>query len=263
MENSFINPEVKISDDNMSHFNRYTKQRGTRDARRIYHRVFAGDIATLGRKDSRTEGYPFCSVAPFILDYTGNPVIFTADLAEHTKNAFANGKASLMMRQVERQQQIETGWRLACVGELKEITGQDRDRVGESYLRYYPEAKQYMTVHDFHFFRLNLVVARIIMGFGKISWVEAEDLAVASPFTRDEESGIIEHMNNDHEAAIKYYLKNLGVSISDDLIMPRMVAISQFGAVIDYHHHLHFVAFDEVANDVDEVRQQLLKLAKV
>lgn len=247
----------------MSNFNRYTKQSGTHDARHIYHRVFAGDIATLGRKDSRTEGYPFCSVAPFILDYTGNPVIFTADLAEHTKNAFANGKASLMMRQVERQQHIETGWRLACVGELKEVTGQDLGRVGESYLRHYPGAERYMAVHDFHFFRLNIVVARVIMGFGKISWVEAEDLAIASPFTHDEERRIIEHMNNDHEAAIKHYLKNLGVSVADDLTFPRMVAIRQFGAVIDYHHHLHFVAFDEIANNVDEVREQLVKLAEL
>lgn len=262
MTDPVLQPQEKIDDNNMPHFSRYTKERGARDARRIYRSVFAGDMATLGREDSLAAGYPFGSVTPFIIDYTGSPVIFTADVAEHTKNAFANGKASLMMRQVSCQHHIETGWRLTCAGDLQALTGDDHDRVAESYFRYYPEAKGYASVHDFHFFRLNIAAARVIMGFGKISWIKAAELAIASPFTQDEERNMIDHMNDDHEAAIKHYLKRLGVSVDDALLPPRMVGISQFGAVVDYHHHLHFVEFDEPAHDVMQARQQLVKLAK-
>ncbi len=255
-------PKEKINDSNMLRFNRYTKKRGIRDARRIYRTVFAGDMATLGRAKTPAAGYPFGSVTPYMLDHTGSPVIYTANVAEHTKNAFANGKASLMMRQVERQHQIETGWRLTCVGDLIEVTGQDRERVAESYFRYYPEAKKYGKVHNFHFFRLHIVAARVIMGFGKISWVKPEDLVIASPFTREEENRIINHMNDDHLDAIKHYLHNMGVTVKDGLKPPRMVSINQFGAVIDYHHHLYFVEYDNVAENTKAVREQLVALAK-
>lgn len=255
-------PNEKIDDNNMSHFNRYTKERGTRDAQRIYRAVFAGDMATLGREDTRAAGYPFGSVTPYIIDHTGSPVIFTANVAEHTKNAFANGKASLMMRQVERQHYIETGWRLTCAGDLTEVTGEDKDRVAEAYFRVYPEAEEYGQVHDFYFFRLNIVAARVIMGFGKISWVEPQDLAIPSPFSREEETHIIDHMNDDHQAAIARYLDNMGVTVKAGKTPPRMVAVNQFGATIDYHHHLYFVEYDEIANDAMAVRKQLVALAK-
>ncbi len=235
----------KIDEKNMPKFNRYTEERAIRDAQRIYRNTFAGDMATLGREGGRVEGYPFGAVAPFMIDHTGCPVIYTADVAEHTKNAFANGKASLMMRQVERQHQVETGWRLTCAGDLTEITGEDKERVAENYFRFYPEAEKYAAVHDFYFFRLNTVAARVIMSFGKISWVEPKDLAIPSPFTREEETKIIDHMNDDHEAAIKHYLRKLGVEVDDNLTSPRMVGINQFGATIDYAHHLYFIDFDE------------------
>lgn len=252
----------KIDDKNMPKFNCYTEERATRDAQRIYRNTFAGDMATLGYEGGRADGYPFGAVAPFMIDHTGCPIIYTADVAEHTKNAFANGKASLMMRQVERQHHIETGWRLTCAGDLTEVTGEDKERIAESYFRFYPEAEKYAKVHDFYFFRLNIVAARVIMSFGKISWVKPENLAIPSPFSREDEARIINHMNDDHEDAIKHYLRKLGVEVDDNLTSPRMVGINQFGATIDYAHHLYFIDFDEPVKDVMEARTQLVALAK-
>ena len=34
-------------------------------------------------------GYPFGSVAPFVLDHSGQPVILISTIAEHTKNIMA------------------------------------------------------------------------------------------------------------------------------------------------------------------------------
>lgn len=263
LEQTAQEPMVKIDDDNMQEFNRYTKAKGRVDARNIYQNVFAGDLATLGREKSRASGYPFGSVTPFIIDHTGSPVIYTANVAEHTKNALDNGKASLMMRQVEKQHRIETGWRLTCAGDLVEVTGADRNRVAETYFRFYPEAKTYGNVHDFYFFRLNIAVARVIMGFGKISWVEGSDLMIPSTLSAEQETHIIEHMNEDHSDAIVHYLNQIDVDVDTAAKKkPKMVSVNQFGATIDYRHHLYFLAFSEVANDSMAIREQLVKLAK-
>lgn len=253
----------KIYDHNMAQFDRYDKTKGAKDAIRIYRRTFAGDMATLGREGNLAAGYPIGSVTPFIIDHTGSPVIYTACVAEHTKNAQDNGKASLMLRQVEKQHYIETGWRLTCIGDLIEVQKDERERVKASYLRHYPEIESYTKVHDFYFFRLNIVVARVIMGFGRISWVDADELAKPSTLSYEEESQIIEHMNNDHQSALKHYLKQMQVDVKEHQKAPRMVAVNQFGATIDYRHRLYFLEFKEEANDMRQIRKQLVNLAKV
>ncbi len=255
--------DKKITDENKTGFMRYTKERGTRDAQRIYRSTFAGDLATLGREGCPTDGYPFGSVAPFIIDHTGCPVVQMGTLAEHTKNAYANGKASLLLRQVERQHNVNTGWRLAVSGDLTEITDtDDLARVSETYYRYYPEGRDYATVHEFRFFRLNVVAARVIMGFGKISWVEPEDLMIPSPFNAAEETRVIKHMNDDHQDSIRHYLRKMGVEVKESTKSPFIVGLNQFGIIVDYFHHLYFVEFNEVANTMPEVKQQLVTMAR-
>ncbi|MGY0399094.1 MAG: HugZ family pyridoxamine 5'-phosphate oxidase [Ostreibacterium sp.] len=255
-------PSEKIDENNKVKFDRYNKSKGKIDAQNIYRTIFAGEMATIGRKKSRVADYPFSSVTPFIIDHTGSPVIYTANLAEHTKNALANGRASLMMHQVQKQHCIETGWRLTCVGDLFRVLDEDCNRVAETYFRYYPKARTYNKVHDFYFFRLNITVARVIMGFGKISWVEAKDLAIPSPFTNEEEKEMIEHMNTDHQTAIEHYLTQMKVKVTHAKKSPHLVAINQFGATISYRRRLHFLAFDSEAKDSMMVRKQLVRLAK-
>ncbi len=253
----------KITDENQKDLMRYSQERAIRDARRVYRSTFAGDMATLGREGTPTEGYPFGSVTPFIIDHTGCPVVQMAMLAEHTKNVYANGKASLLLRQVERQHNVNTGWRLAMSGDLTEIIdADDLERVAESYYRAYPEARDYAKVHDFRFFRLTIVAARVIMGFGKISWVEPKDLMIASPFNAAEETRVIKHMNDDHQDAIRHYLRKMGVEVKESPKSPFIVGLNQFGVVVDYFHHLYFVEFDEVANTVSEVKEKLVTMAK-
>ncbi len=255
--------DKKITDENQSGFSRYTKERATKDAQRVYRSTFAGDMATLGREGGRTEGYPFGSVTPFIIDHTGCPVVQMATMAEHTKNAYANGKASLLLRQVERQHNVNTGWRLAVSGDLTEINDtDDLERVAETYYRAYPEARDYTEVHDFRFFRLTIVAARVIMGFGKISWIEPEDLMIASPFNAAEETRVIKHMNDDHQDAIRHYLRKMGVEVKESTKSPFIVGLNQFGIVVDYFHHLYFVEYNEVANTMPEVKQQLVTMAR-
>lgn len=252
----------KITEDNMAVFNRYHKSDGARDAHKIYLSTFAGEMATISREGSKAAGYPMGSVVPFIIDYTGNPVIYTAGIAEHTKNALANGKASILVRDVRKNHHIETGWRLVSMGDLGEIDEGEQARIAKAYFRHYPNARVYEATHDFHFFRLNVKMARVIMGFGAIAWVEADAICQASPFDETSEDSMINHMNDDHVDAMKQYLTLLGVEIKHSAKMPQMVAVNQFGVTLRYRKRLHFLAFNEVANDAMAVRQQLVQLAK-
>ncbi|PIE42378.1 MAG: hypothetical protein CSA47_00730 [Gammaproteobacteria bacterium] len=253
----------KIHDGNISeHFKRYSKSRAQRDAHKIYLSTFAGEMATISRPDSPAAGYPMGSVAPFIIDHTGNPVIYTANVAEHSKNAEDNGKASILVREIGKNHNVETGWRLVSMGDLKKVDDSEVERVANSYFRHYPNAKSYAVAHSFYFYRLNVKIARVIMGFGRISWIDAEALCQPSVFDEKTETRIIGHMNDDHGDAIEHYLKHLRVKIEPNAQAPKMAAINQFGATLRYRKHLYFLAFDEPANDALAVREQLVKLAK-
>ncbi len=257
-----MQPREKITDENMAKHNRYGKEDGARDALKIYLSNFSGDLATISHKESPVADYPIGSVAPFVLDHTGHPVIFTASVAQHTKNAKENSKASILIREVEKNHQIETGWRLTCVGDLMPIPEADRERVAATYFRHYPNAELYQGTHDFNFYRLNVKMGRVILGFGRIAWVDAESLVHASPFDLETENRIIEHMNDDHAEALEKYLQLLHVELKPNAKAPTMVGINQFGATIKYRKHLHFVAFDEVVSDANGAREQLVKLAR-
>lgn len=256
------NNKTRIDDDNMSLFNRYHKTDGERDAHHIYLTTFAGEMATISRPDSQSAGYPMGSVVPFMVDYTGNPIIYTAGIAEHTKNALDNGKASILVRDVRKNHHVETGWRLVSMGDLQQIDEAEQARISNSYFRHYPDARLYESTHNFHLLRLHIKIARVIMGFGSIAWVDAKALCQPSPFDEASENGIISHMNDDHIDAMKHYLIQLGVDIKPNAKPPQMVAVNQFGVTLRYRKRLHFFAFTEVANDAMAVREQLVTLTK-
>ena len=54
---------------------------------------------------------------------------------------------------------------------------------------------------------------RYIGGFGAIHWLD--DVALANPFAVENgevERGMVEHMNDDHAAAIAHYVEQAGLS---------------------------------------------------
>jgi putative heme iron utilization protein len=59
-------------------------------------------------------------------------------------------------------------------------------------------------MHDFGFYRLELVRARFIGGFGQIFWLTPEELCERNPFSPAEEARIVEHMNKDHAGAFAH-----------------------------------------------------------
>lgn len=172
------------------------------DARRFTRGQQAGVLSTISQ---RVEGFPFGSVAPFILDHTGRPVILISTLAEHTKNLDADARCSLIVQPYAAD--MQTTGRVTVIGHARRL--EDKDSLGARYLRYHPQAEGYFAMHDFHFYRIEPVRVRWIGGFGKIHWVEAEQYVCSDGSLAADETSIIEHMNRDHRHNLVNYCRHI------------------------------------------------------
>jgi putative heme iron utilization protein len=166
----------------------------------------SGVLATLSVKFA---GYPFGSVAPFVLDHSGQPIILISTIAEHTQNIIANPKVSLLV--FAGDDDLQANARLTLMGEATKLDKEDAD-LRARYLRYLPQAAGYFDMHDFSFYRIEIAQARYIAGFGKMGWIsggamQPAELTENSPLAAQETS-IIEHMNADHVHSLIAYSKH-------------------------------------------------------
>ncbi|MEW5892003.1 MAG: DUF2470 domain-containing protein [Pseudomonadota bacterium] len=171
------------------------------EARRFVRGQQNGVLATLSQ---RLPGYPFGSVAPFVLDQQGRPVILISSLAEHTRNIGADPRVSLIVQPFSPDMQ-EAG-RVTLVGRAERLP--DKDALGPRYLRYLPQAAAYFALHDFAFYRIEPERIRYIGGFGKIHWIEAAAYLAPAYALAEAEAGILEHMNRDHADALLDYCRH-------------------------------------------------------
>lgn len=182
------------------------------DARRFARGQHSGVLSTISQ---RVEGFPFGSVAPFILDHEGRPVILISTLAEHTKNLSADPRASLIVQPYSPDMQV--AGRVTILGKAERLA--DKSELGPRYLRFHPQAADYFAMHDFSFYRIEPVRVRWIGGFGKIHWVEPADYLLEEDPLASQESGILGHMNADHGENLVAYCRHVhGVEV-DSAVM--------------------------------------------
>jgi putative heme iron utilization protein len=131
--------------------------------------------------------------------------------------------------------------------------GQDDVDLRERYFRYFPSARQYEETHDFSFFRLEPVRVRFIGGFGQICWLQPEEFLRTNPFSFEQESRIVEHMNNDHPDSLAHY------ALGQPAVMAGIDAEGFDLLVRDRRLRLEF---DAPVRDMDQARQALIAMAK-
>lgn len=239
----------------------YTTRQAMADLRVHMLDCHAGNLATICRDDHPLTGYPVSSVVPFVLDSAFNPVILIADIAEHTHNALANPKASIFIREGEDRGNVQTQWRICMIGDLLPLPEAEIATLSEHYYRHFPESRGYHHTHNFRFFRLHLKKYRIIMGFGAIRWIKAEAVYEKTPFTPDDIERMITHMNDDHSAAMRNYLRQRDIAI-DDTAPVEMVALHAYGFTLRYGDGLYFIPFAEPCQTPQAVREALVAMAK-
>ncbi|WP_166726929.1 HugZ family protein [Crenobacter cavernae] len=148
----------------------------------LLHTATYGTLAT---HSVQLPGYPFATALPFAPDEQHCPLFLISALAEHTHNLHADPRASLLLVE-PGQPDILAGARLTLVGDVQPFAPTEAQLA--RYLRYQPDAEQYLALGDFTFFRLQPKRLRLIAGFGRMGWIEADEMRRALALAPDEEA---------------------------------------------------------------------------
>lgn len=138
-------------------------------------------LATLSTIGLRPAGFPYGSLVAHSVDDLGRPLFLLSKLAEHTKNLAACDRASLLV--VENgATSIVTAPRLTIVGTCLPVDDRDVEPVRARYVAAHPESASWFTdhLHDYRLFRLEPIELRLIVGFGRLSWITANEYAWAA-----------------------------------------------------------------------------------
>lgn len=163
--------------------------------RTLVHGAGSALLSTIARDPA---GYPFGSLVTFLIDAGGSPWVLVSTMAEHTRNAQADTRASMLVTEQAASgvDPLALG-RVSLVGDLTPQTPTASLRA--AFLERHSGARVYVDFPDFGWWKLDVRAIRYVGGFGRMSWVEADEYAVAepdpiAPFA----DGIVAHMNADH-----------------------------------------------------------------
>jgi putative heme iron utilization protein len=225
------------------------------DARAYLRGRRHGVLSTLSQRPS-IAGHPYGSLVPFMTDHDAAPVFLISALAEHTKNALADPRASLTVFDGAAAD-VQSGARLTLTGEIAPV--RDAESMQSRYLRYVPTAERLLGLGDFAFFRLLPRAMNLIAGFGAIHWFTAADVAPPANTLADAEEGILAHMNADHAHNLRDYCRLVhGREVAD----PVMIGIDCDGFDVRAEHDVLRFAFAAPVIDAGGARQALVAMAR-
>ncbi|WP_339079968.1 DUF2470 domain-containing protein [Pseudomonas sp. TMP9] len=223
-------------------------------ARELLLKEYRGVLSTHSKA---MPGFPFGSVVPYCLDAEGFPLMLISRIAQHTHNLKQDAKCSLLVGE-RGAEDVQAVGRLTLLAHARQLEdGAQIEAAAQRYYRYFPGSQDHHRVHDFDFWRLEPVRWRYIGGFGAIHWLD--QVALANPFAGESEASMVEHMNDDHVAAIAHYVELAG--------LPRhapaeLVGVDSEGFHLRIAQGLYWLAFPTSCNSAHEVRQALVVLAR-
>lgn len=138
-------------------------------------------LATLSTVALRPEGFPYGSLVAHSADDQGRPLFLLSKLAEHTKNLAVCDRASLLIVE-EGATSIVSAPRVTILGTCRPVEDVDYDFVRARYVAAHPESATWFTdlLHAYVLYRLEPIELRVIVGFGRLSWITANEYAQAA-----------------------------------------------------------------------------------
>lgn len=140
-----------------------------RDAMNVLDGTHYGILST---HSVELEGYPFGSLVDYYMlsvDKKKAPVFLMSDLAQHSVNCKQNAKVSLTV--LEQSDSPLNSGRITWIGDILQ-----RDDLIHDFLKANPSSEKLAKMKDFHAYTISCRRVRYIGGFGKIFWIEPEDL---------------------------------------------------------------------------------------
>jgi putative heme iron utilization protein len=213
-----------------------------------------GSLATLDAEG----GGPYASLVGVASDFAGAPLLLLSTLARHTRNLAADSRASILLA-AEGAADPLADPRVSLQGRLvRSEAAADRRR----YLARHPEAAGYAGFADFGMFRLEILGAHLVAGFGRIVDLAPAallcDVAGAEALL-EAEPGIAEHMNEDHADAVVAYATQL---LGAEQGAWRFVGCDPEGCEIALGAKVLRLPFPRRATSPTEVRIHLVELVR-
>jgi putative heme iron utilization protein len=228
--------------------------------------VLGAKSATLSTIARDPAGFPYGSLVTVAVDDRGRPLFLLSTLAEHTTNLLACPDASALLTEPlgGHDQPLALG-RVTILGKCAAVPEEEKASVKEAFLAQQPSASYYVDFGDFAFYRLEPIALRYVGGFGRMSWVSADDYRTAEPDPLAAMAqGVLRHMNDDHASAVLAYATALaGIPTAT---AATMTAVDRYGfeiaATTPEGPRAARLAFDEPVTTSDEVRRAMVALVK-
>jgi heme iron utilization protein len=153
-------------------------------------------------------GRPYVSLVASACDHDASPLLLLSDLAQHTRNLVADPLVSLLFDGTGDYPNPLAGPRLTLIGRAERCTG---PHALARFAARHPASADYAGFADFHLYRVVIERGHLVAGFGRIAWIEAEQLRFGGTATAlaKAEAEIVAHMNEGHADAIALYAERL------------------------------------------------------
>lgn len=227
-----------------------------REARHLLRTVRSGALATLA-----PDGGPYASLVSVATLPDGSPVLPLSTLAVHTQHLIADPRCSLLLDSAGKGDPL-THPRLTLTGRAIPATAEERSAWRSRFLRRHPRAEIYVDFGDFSFWRLALRSARVIGGFGRITPLDAADLATDTAGAEAllaAEDRALDHMNADHRDAVAFYATALCGAPAGKW---RVVGVDPDGIDLGWKDATARLDFPERIVDPASLRRQLVRWAE-
>ncbi|WP_237154719.1 HugZ family pyridoxamine 5'-phosphate oxidase [Oryzibacter oryziterrae] len=150
-------------------------------ARKILRSTLVGSLGTLDE-----EGAPFVSLITIATDQEASVLCLISRLAVHTRNLDRDGRASLLLVAPGGESGDPlAGGRITLTGRFERLDEASRAAAMGAFLSRHPEAEGYATFTDFGLFRMRPGQAHLVAGFGRITRVPGDRLAVSAAVAND------------------------------------------------------------------------------
>ncbi|WP_231712185.1 HugZ family pyridoxamine 5'-phosphate oxidase [Vineibacter terrae] len=201
--------------------------------------------------------WPYASLVLIAVDHDLAPILLLSTLAEHSKAIAAEPRVSLLFDGTAGLAQPLTGPRVTVLGHAARSAD---PAIRRRFLARHPDAAMYADFKDFHFYRVEVARAHLVGGFGRIRWIEREDLVATPPAALVErEAGIVAHMNEDHADAIQLYATRLLGHSGEGW---RMTGIDAAGCDLRLAGVVARLDFPSLVHDAESARAMLVALVR-
>jgi len=118
-------------------------------------------------------GTPYVSLVAVACDSDASPLLLLSDLAQHTRNLFADPRASLLLADAGGGSDPLAEPRLTLLGHLERYP---EPRAAARFAARHPASAGYAGFADFHLYRMIVERGHLVAGFGRIAWIAADEL---------------------------------------------------------------------------------------